>query len=98
MRSSMGAMRQMAPVFLCTIAGHIEIAIHGFRSSFRDNIGEETAHDFHTAEAALAHTSAKSKVAAAYARADLFDKRAAMMQDWEQYCVRDKHAPAAKAD
>lgn len=76
----------MAMAMLLRRMEYNEITVHGFRSSFRDYIGEETAHDFHTAEAALAHTSAKSKVAAAYARADLFDKRVAMMQDWERYC------------
>lgn len=69
------------------------ITVHGFRSAFRDFIGEETAHDFYTAEAALAHTSVKSKVAAAYARADLFDKRFVMMRDWEKYCLTGKKKP-----
>jgi integrase len=68
--------------------GYKEITVHGFRSTFRDYIGEETTHDFHTAEAALAH-KLKDKVAAAYARSDLFDKRFSMMRDWAQYCRGD---------
>ena len=77
----------MAMAMLLRRMGYEQITVHGFRSSCRDYIGEKTAHDFHTAEAALAHTTAKSKVAAAYARADLLEKRVSMMRDWEQYCL-----------
>ena len=77
----------MAMAMLLRRMAYEGITVHGFRSTFRDYIGEETNHDFHTAEAALAHTNAKSKVAAAYARSDLFDKRFAMMRDWETYCA-----------
>ncbi|MDP2367407.1 tyrosine-type recombinase/integrase [Rhodoferax sp.] len=76
----------MAMAMLLRRMGYHGITVHGFRSSFRDYVGDETTHDFHTAEAALAHTNVKSKVAAAYARSDLFDKRFAMMRDWEKYC------------
>jgi integrase len=76
----------MAMAMLLRRMGYTEITVHGFRSTFRDYIGEETTHDFHTAEAALAH-KLKDKVAAAYARSDLFEKRFAMMRDWEQYCL-----------
>jgi integrase len=87
----------MAMAMLLRRMGHANITVHGFRSSFRDYIGEETTHDFHTAEAALAHTTAKSKVAASYARGDLLDKRWTMMRDWELYCYRDRNI-AAKTD
>ncbi len=80
----------MAMAMLLRRMGYAKITVHGFRSGFRDYIGEETTHDFHTAEAALAHTTAKSKVVAAYARSDLFDKRFAMMRDWERYCYSIK--------
>lgn len=80
----------MAMSMLLRRMGYSGITVHGFRSTFRDYIGEETTHDFHTAEAALAHTAAKSKVAAAYARSDLFDKRVVMMRDWEKYCLSSK--------
>jgi hypothetical protein len=56
------------------------------RSSFRDWVGETTEYSFEVAEAALAHTP-QSKVVAAYARGDLFEKRARMMQGWAQYVV-----------
>jgi integrase len=81
-------MSNMAMAMLLRRMGYKEITVHGFRSTFRDYIGEETTHDFHTAEAALAH-KLKDKVAAAYARSDLFDKRFSMMRDWAQYCRGD---------
>ena len=79
----------MAMVMLLRRMGIKDITVHGFRSTFRDYIGAETLHDYHTAEAALAH-KLKDKVAAAYARTDLFDKRFRMMQDWEGYCINPK--------
>ena len=75
----------MAMVMLLRRMGIKDVTVHGFRSTFRDYIGAETLHDYHTAEAALAH-KLKDKVAAAYARSDLFDKRFRMMQDWADYC------------
>ncbi|TWO73026.1 DUF4102 domain-containing protein [Caenimonas sedimenti] len=60
--------------------------VHGFRSTFRDWVGEKTTHDHRTAEAALAH-KLPDRVAAAYARSDLYEKRLAMMKDWAAHCV-----------
>ena len=65
--------------------GYTGITVHGFRSTFRDYFYDLTTHDFHTAEAALAH-KLTDRVAAAYARSELFHKRSAMMRDWEKYC------------
>jgi len=65
------------------------VTVHGFRSSFRDFASELTTHDFRTAEEALAH-KLRDKVAAAYARSDLYDKRLALMVDWERYCYTGK--------
>ena len=56
---------------------------HGFRSSFRDWCGE-TGVDREVAEICLAHVVG-SKVEAAYARSDLFDRRAVVMEDWARY-------------
>ena len=75
----------MAMVMLLRRMKIEDITVHGFRSTFRDYIAAETLHDYHTAEAALAH-KLQDKVAAAYARSDLFDKRFKMMQDWSDYC------------
>ena len=70
--------------------------VHGFRSTFRDWVGEKTTHDFRTAEAALAHRL-PDKVAAAYARSDLFEKRFSMMRDWEKYCASHSTASSQSA-
>lgn len=59
---------------------------HGFRSTFRDWAGDETAHPREIAEAALAHTI-KDKSEAAYRRQDALQRRAILMQDWATYCV-----------
>lgn len=75
----------MAMVMLLRRMGIKDITVHGFRSTFRDYIAAETLHEYHTAEAALAH-KLQDKVAAAYARSDLFDKRFRMMKDWGNYC------------
>ena len=57
---------------------------HGFRSSFRDWAAEETDHPREVIEAALAHV-VQSKVEAAYARSDLFERRRRLMDDWADY-------------
>lgn len=57
---------------------------HGFRSSFRDWVSEETYFDGTVAEMALAHTI-ENKVEAAYRRGNLFEKRRAMMAAWGKY-------------
>lgn len=58
---------------------------HGFRSSFRDWVSEETEHPSDLADAALAHTI-RDKVDAAYRRGKRLKKRAKLMQDWSDYC------------
>ena len=54
---------------------------HGFRSSFRDWVAEQTNHPREVVEAALAHV-VQNKVEAAYARSDLFERRRQLMDDW----------------
>lgn len=61
------------------------ITVHGFRSTFRDWVSEETEHSPEVAEMALAHTI-KNKVEAAYRRKDLLDRRRILMQDWLDFC------------
>ena len=60
------------------------ITVHGFRSTFRDWVGETTNFPREVAEAALAHKIA-SKVERAYRRGDAFDKRRKMMAKWAQF-------------
>ncbi len=57
---------------------------HGFRSSFRDWVMEQTSTPWAVAEAALAHSVGNS-TEAAYMRSDLFDQRRALMSDWADY-------------
>lgn len=64
----------------------IDAVPHGFRSSFRDWVAEETDFDGAIAEMALAHTL-KNKVEAAYRRGNLLDKRKSLMEEWEKYCL-----------
>ncbi|MDE1142917.1 MAG: tyrosine-type recombinase/integrase [Paraburkholderia tropica] len=63
-----------------------DITVHGFRSTFRDWAGETTHYPREVCEAALAH-GIKDKAEAAYARGDLFAKRAVLMQDWANFCA-----------
>ena len=58
---------------------------HGFRSSFRDWVAEETNYPGEVAEAALAHT-VQNKVEAAYRRTDFLAKRRTMMDEWAAFC------------
>ena len=75
----------MAMAMLLRRMGYETVTVHGFRSTFRDFASELTTHDFRTAEEALAH-KLRDKVAASYARSDLYDKRLPLMIDWERYC------------
>ena len=63
----------------------VDAVPHGFRSSFRDWISEETSFDHTVAEMALAHT-VESKVERAYRRGNLLEKRRALMAAWDDYC------------
>jgi integrase len=58
---------------------------HGFRSSFRDWVAEETEFDGAIAEMALAH-AIENKVEAAYRRGNLLEKRRRLMDAWGGYC------------
>jgi integrase len=63
-----------------------ELTVHGFRSTFRQWVGERTTVAREVAEAALAHT-VKDKTEAAYARGDLFDRRRQLMEQWADFCA-----------
>jgi integrase len=62
------------------------LTVHGFRSSFRDWVSEETDHSPEVAEMALAHTIS-NKVEQAYRRGNLLERRRRLMVDWETYCM-----------
>ncbi len=58
--------------------------VHGFRSSFRDWASERTSAPHAVCEMALAH-KVGSDVERSYARSDLYEKRAGLMQAWAAY-------------
>jgi integrase len=62
----------------------LPFTVHGFRSSFRDWVGEETSFAGDVAEMALAHTI-KDKTEAAYRRGSMLDKRRILMDNWADY-------------
>ena len=66
----------------------IDAVPHGFRSSFRDWIAEETTFDGDIAEMALAHAIC-NKVEAAYRRGNLLEKRRIMMNSWGSFCEKE---------
>ena len=63
-----------------------DVTVHGFRSTFRDWVSEETNHSPEVAEMALAH-AIRNKVEAAYRRRNLLERRRKLMTDWESYCL-----------
>ena len=63
----------------------VDVTVHGFRSTFRDWVAEETNHPSEVAEKALAHTIS-NKVEAAYRRGDLFERRRVLLTEWEVFC------------
>lgn len=66
-----------------------DVTAHGFRSSFRDWVSEETDFPGDVAEAALAHM-VSNKTEAAYRRGKLLDKRRRLMDAWGSYCEGSK--------
>ena len=61
-----------------------KITVHGFRSTMRDFIAEQTNFDRDTAEMVLAHTIGTA-VERAYRRGDLMEKRRHLMQYFSDY-------------
>ena len=64
----------------------VDAVPHGFRSSFRTWIAEQTSFPREIAEAALAH-AVESEVERAYQRGDLLEKRRRLMGAWADYCA-----------
>lgn len=64
----------------------VDAVPHGFRSTFRDWVGECTTYPRELAENALAHVL-QNKVEAAYRRGDALEKRRTMMQEWANFCT-----------
>ncbi|MDC8755203.1 site-specific integrase [Erythrobacter sp. sf7] len=61
------------------------VTAHGFRSTFRDWVAEQTNWPSDLAEAALAHV-VSDKTVAAYQRGTMLEKRRELMAAWANYC------------
>jgi integrase len=83
------ALSNMALLMLLRRMGRTDITIHGFRSSFRDWVEEQTDAPRAVAEMALSH-SIDNAVEAAYRRGDLLEKRRPLMTKWANYCLRSQ--------
>lgn len=83
-----GENSQLSDMALLEVVRGMEVAVtvHGFRSSFRDWVAEETDVADAVAEASLAH-AVEGKTKAAYLRTDFFKKRRDLMQKWANYCI-----------
>ena len=79
-------MSNMALLALLKRMGNGNVTTHGFRSTFRDWVSEETDHSPEVAEMSLAHTI-HNKAEAAYRRGNLLEKRKMLLQDWQDYCL-----------
>lgn len=62
----------------------VEVTVHGFRSAFRDWVGEETDFASEIAEAALAHVVGDA-TERAYRRGDALDRRRRLMDAWASF-------------
>jgi integrase len=69
----------------------LEATVHGFRSSFRDWVGNETHFPREVAEQALAH-AVGGAVERAYRRSDALEKRRPLMSAWANFCEPRRRA------
>lgn len=74
---------------------NVTATVHGFRSSFRDWTGDNTAFPREIAEAALAHTLG-NKTEAAYRRMDALERRRQLMQAWADFLDSAKEGQGGK--
>lgn len=61
-----------------------QFTVHGFRSTFRDWVADQTSYAFEVAENALAHTI-PFKAVKSYLRTDSLEKRRPLMEDWASW-------------
>lgn len=80
------ALSNMALLMLLRRMERTDITAHGFRSTFRDWVEEQTDSPRAVAETALSHAIG-SAVEAAYRRGDLLEKRRPLMKRWAEYCT-----------
>ncbi len=63
-----------------------DLTVHGFRSTFRDWVAEQTDFANEVAEMAVDH-AVGDKVEAAYRRGSMFEKRQELAQAWGRHCT-----------
>jgi integrase len=74
---------------------NVTVTVHGFRSSFRDWVGDATSFPRELAEAALAHVVG-DETERAYRRSDALAKRRKLMEAWSAYLVQNKQGNVVK--
>lgn len=79
----------MAFAMLMRRMNYQDLTVHGFRSAFRDWVGDETSFQREVAEQALAHRVGDA-TERAYRRADALQKRRELMEAWATYCASKK--------
>lgn len=78
---------QLSPMTMTKVVrdlGEPNATVHGFRSTFRDWVGDATVFDGALAEAALSH-AVGDQTERAYRRGDALDRRREMMLDWARF-------------
>jgi integrase len=84
MAKAIKSMNGADPKWVDPKEGNAPVVPHGFRSTFRTWAQEVTSHDRVVCELALAH-AVGDDVEAAYARGELMEKRARLMQEWADF-------------
>ena len=77
-------MSNMAMLMLLRRMKIEEVTVHGFRSTFKDWVSENTSAPREIAEMSLAH-KVGSDVERAYARSDLLEQRRTLMSAWSHF-------------
>jgi integrase len=65
----------------------VAVVPHGFRSTFRQWCAERTNYPDHICEAALAHKVSDAVIKAYKRKAEPFEKRARLMEEWSRFCA-----------
>ena len=76
-------------VFLKKHYNKKKITVHGFRATFRTWAEETGKYQHYAIEFCLAH-QLPTKVEKSYVRTNLFDMRKIIMNDWEQFLIKNK--------
>ena len=85
----------MAMLNLLGRMGRKDLTVHGFRSTARDWVGNETNHQREIAEQALSHIVG-NEVERSYRRGRALDKHRRLLEDWERYCLAQNVADVVK--